>query len=91
MSATPIDQRPPLHPLAIDAASDHFLRGDPIDAERYYSRDFMQREWDHMWTRVWHIAGLVTQLREPGDYVVHDFMHESVIVVRQHDGSLHTL
>jgi len=30
----------------------------------------------------------VVELPESGDYVVHDFMHESVIVVRQDDGSL---
>ena len=88
MTATPIDPKPPLHPLAVDAGTDHFLRGDPIDGERYHSREFMQREWDHMWTRVWHIAGLESQLREAGDYVVHDFMHESVMVVRQRVGSL---
>ena len=56
MTATPIDPKPPLHPLAIDAGDDHFLRGDPIDGERYHSREFMQLEWDAMWTRVWHIA-----------------------------------
>ncbi|NKB42364.1 MAG: aromatic ring-hydroxylating dioxygenase subunit alpha, partial [Ilumatobacter sp.] len=63
----------------MDAGSDDFLRGDPLDGKRYYSREFMQREWDDMWTKVWHIAGRVTQLREAGDYIVHDFMHESVI------------
>ena len=70
----PIDSRPPLHPLAIDGGSDEHLRGDPIDAERYYSPEFMQREWDHMWTKVWHIAGVVSQLQHAGDYIVHDFL-----------------
>ncbi len=88
MSVRRIDPKPPLHPLAIDAGSDDFLRGDPLDGKRYYSREFMQREWDDMWTKVWHIAGRVTQLREAGDYIVHDFMHESVIVVMHEDGSL---
>ena len=64
------------------------VRGDPIDAARYYSPEFMAREWDMLWTRVWHIAGRENQLSEPGDYIVHDFMHESVIIVRQRDGSL---
>jgi len=88
MTAIPTDPRPPLHPLARDLSTNEWLRGDPIDGERYYSPEFMQREWDHMWTKVWHVAGLVTQLEEPGDYVIHDFMHESVIVSKQTDGSL---
>ena len=64
------------------------LRGDPMPGARYHSREFMQREWDGLWTRIWHVAGRVAELPEPGDYIVHDFMHESVIVVRQDDGSL---
>ena len=64
------------------------LRGDPITQERYFSREFMQREWDRLWTRIWHIAGRARQLREPGDYIVHNFMHESVIIVMQADNSL---
>ena len=88
LTTTPIDPRPPLHPLAVDASSDEHLRGDPIGGDRYFSPEFMQREWDHMWTKVWHIAGRVNQLQHVGDYVVHDFMHESVMVVKQADGSL---
>ena len=76
------------HPLAIDGKDPRNTRGDRISQDRYYSREWMQREWDHMWTRVWHIAGRENQLPDPGDYIVHDFMHESVIIARQADGSL---
>lgn len=80
--------QPPLHPLTLDGRDPANLRGDPITGDRYTSRDFMQREWDHMWTRIWHVAGRTAELEEPGDYVVHDFMKESVICVRQDDGSI---
>ncbi|MEN3951857.1 aromatic ring-hydroxylating dioxygenase subunit alpha [Iodidimonas sp. SYSU 1G8] len=76
------------HPLAVNGKDPRNLRGDPITQERYYSRDWMEREWDHLWTRIWHIAGRENELPEPGDYIVHDFMHESVIIARQPDGSL---
>ncbi len=76
------------HPLAMDGKDPSNLRGDPITPERYYSREFMQQEWDHLWTRIWHIAGREQQLTEPGDFIVHDFMRESVIIVRQRNGSL---
>lgn len=46
-----------LHPLAMDGKDPSLLRGDPIPQERYYSRDFMEQEWDHLWTKIWHIAG----------------------------------
>ena len=61
------------HPLAMDGKNPANVRGDPIGAERYYSREFMHEEWDHLWTKIWHIAGRENQLTNPGDYIVHDF------------------
>jgi phenylpropionate dioxygenase-like ring-hydroxylating dioxygenase large terminal subunit len=79
---------PTPHPLTMDGRDPANLRGDPMTGDRYWSKDFAKAEWDHMWTRIWHIAGRTAELEEPGDYVVHDFMHESVICVRQNDGSI---
>ena len=64
------------------------LRGDAISGADYYSPDFARKEWDHLWTRIWHIAGRTAEMPEAGDYVVHDFMKESVICIRQEDGSI---
>ena len=77
-----------VHPLTLGGRDPGLLRGDRMTGERYYSCEFAQREWEHMWTRIWHVAGRENELPEPGDYIVHDFMHESVIVIRQDDGSL---
>jgi phenylpropionate dioxygenase-like ring-hydroxylating dioxygenase large terminal subunit len=76
------------HPLTLDGRDAANLRGDPITGDRYTSKDFARREWDHMWTKIWHVAGRLAEVPEPGDYVVHDFLHESVICVRQEDGSI---
>lgn len=80
--------QPVAHELAIDASTPATLRGDPITGDRYYSKEFAQLEWERMWTKVWHVAGRTSQLPKPGDFIVHDFMHESVMVVRQDDGAL---
>ncbi|MBL6691420.1 MAG: aromatic ring-hydroxylating dioxygenase subunit alpha [Pseudomonadales bacterium] len=77
-----------IHPLTMKGRDPSHLRGDPITGDRYYSRDFAEKEWQHMWTRIWHVAGRVAELEEPGDYVVHDFLHESVICVLQKDDSI---
>ena len=34
-----------------------------IDSERFYSRERMTLEWDRLWTRVWLIAGVVSDVR----------------------------
>src|SRR5690606_39509142 len=80
------DQAPtyPTHP----AAELPRARGDRITGDRYWSRDFAEREWEHMWKRVWHLGGRTAQLEEPGDYIVHNFRHESVVMVKQKDGSI---
>lgn len=81
-------EQPAIHPLTMDGRDPAALRGDPISGDRYTSREFMQQEWDHLWTRIWHVAGRTAELAEPGDYVVHDFRHESVICIRQDDGGI---
>lgn len=61
---------------------------DIVDPSRYYSREFMEREWDRMWTRVWLIAGVETDIRNPGDYTRFRIGQEEIICVRQPDGSV---
>jgi phenylpropionate dioxygenase-like ring-hydroxylating dioxygenase large terminal subunit len=57
-------------------AEDFAVRGDPITGDRYWSKEFADREWEHMWKRVWHVAGRTSQLEEPSNYIVHEFLHE---------------
>jgi phenylpropionate dioxygenase-like ring-hydroxylating dioxygenase large terminal subunit len=77
-----------LPPFAMNGKDPANLRGDPITADRYHDPEFARREWEQLWTRIWHVAGRTNQLEEEGDFIVHDFMHESVIIVRQEDGGL---
>lgn len=74
----------PTHP---DAQLPH-ARGDAITGDRYWSKDFAAREWKHMWQKVWHVGGRTSQLEEPGDFITHEFMHESILMVKQEDGSI---
>ena len=53
-----------IHNLTIDGKDRKNLRGDPITSDRYFSKDFMQKEWDSMWTKVWLIAGREIQIKE---------------------------
>jgi len=64
------------------------VRGDPITGERYYSRRWAQAEWDHVWTKVWHIGGMAADLEEPGDFLTHNLGRESVVMLKQEDGSV---
>lgn len=53
---------------------------DVVSPDRYYSPEFMAKEWERMWPRVWLIAGPRTDLREPGDYFVFNVGPESFLI-----------
>jgi phenylpropionate dioxygenase-like ring-hydroxylating dioxygenase large terminal subunit len=58
------------------------------DPSRYYSREFMEKEWRHLWPRVWLLAGVTSDIPEEGDYTVFNIGHESIVIVRQADAGL---
>ena len=51
-----------------------------IPKERYTSRDYMQQEWDKLWTKVWLLACREEDLPEPGDHYVTEIGVESTIL-----------
>lgn len=57
-----------------------------IDGERFFSPDFMRREWDRLWTKVWLLALRESELPDPGSYQLLDFGKESFLFVRGEDG-----
>jgi phenylpropionate dioxygenase-like ring-hydroxylating dioxygenase large terminal subunit len=61
---------------------------DRIPNEPYFEPDWMEKEWDRLWTRVWLIAAVESDLPEPGDYSVFRLRRESIVVVRQDDGDV---
>jgi phenylpropionate dioxygenase-like ring-hydroxylating dioxygenase large terminal subunit len=64
------------------------VRGDTITADRYITREWMAREEKYLWPKVWHLGGLIAELEEPGDIVRHNFGKESIVMVKQEDGSI---
>jgi len=61
------------------------------DKARYTSREVMEAEWSHLWTKTWVICGHVSDLPKPGRYMKVDLGRESFIVIRQPDNSIKAL
>ncbi len=74
---TPVDKHP-----------DPDLGTDLIDARRYTSPEFMQWEWERLWTKVWLLGARLRDIPEPGDYAVTEIGRESILIVRQSDGTV---
>ena len=64
------------------------LRGDDVCADRYISADYLKREFENVWHKVWNIGGVAYQMPEAGDFVTAEIGIDSVIMVRQEDGSV---
>lgn len=68
--------------------ADQPVRGDIITGERYTSREWMDKEFANLWPKVWHLGAVLAEFEEEGDVVRHNFADESIIMVRQADGSI---
>ena len=76
-------------PADLEAKQPHVDNGlEIVDPSRYYDKSFMQLEWERLWTRAWLIAGIETDIPDAGDYFVFRVGRESILVVRQQDGSV---
>ena len=64
-------------------ASDARITGD-----RYTSPEFMALEMERLWPRVWNIGGWANEIPEAGDFVTHALGRDSILMVRQGDGSV---
>jgi len=59
------------------------LGTDLIPKERYISEEFMQLEWERMWTKVWNVAGRESDIPNVGDYFTTELGPESFLIVRE--------
>jgi len=66
------------------------LVGTPITGERYTALQFMQLEWEHIWTKVWLLVGRTSEIPQSGDFLVEEIGPESFLILRQNDGSVRT-
>jgi phenylpropionate dioxygenase-like ring-hydroxylating dioxygenase large terminal subunit len=58
---------------------------EKIDGERFHSPEFMQAEWDTIWTKTWQLAARVDEFDEPGAFYVHELGKESFLFVKGDD------
>ena len=71
----------PAHPYAE-------VREDLVPKDSYISPEYVRREREKLWPRVWQIACREEELKQPGDFVVYEVAGQSILVVRQRDQSI---
>ncbi|MEO5599003.1 MAG: Rieske 2Fe-2S domain-containing protein, partial [Novosphingobium sp.] len=58
-----------------------------VSRDNYISREFVQKEKENLWPKVWQVACREEQIPNPGDFIVYDVADESIVVVRDRDGT----
>ena len=59
-----------------------------IQGYRYTSREFFDKEWEYMWTKVWLLLGRESELPKPGDWQMEAVGPEEILMVRQNDETI---
>lgn len=78
---------PDASPDSLEAKQPYIDNGTNIhDKSRYFDRDFMELEWERLWTRTWLIAGAESDVPRVGDWFLFRIRHESIIITRTDSG-----
>jgi phenylpropionate dioxygenase-like ring-hydroxylating dioxygenase large terminal subunit len=82
----------PANPLEVQRKVP-FAITDPnfVPKERYYSREFFELEKEHLWPHSWLMAARLEEIPNPGDYSEFEVAGDSILIVRQQDGSVKAL
>jgi len=59
-----------------------------IPPERYFDRAFFELEKERLWYRTWQMACRLEEIPKPNDFVEYEIVGQSILVVRQGDGSV---
>jgi phenylpropionate dioxygenase-like ring-hydroxylating dioxygenase large terminal subunit len=57
-----------------------------VSTDRYYSQEYLARERERLWMRVWQIVGRADEVPQAGDYMEYRLFDQSYLVVRGKDG-----
>lgn len=72
----------------IDTYPEQTTHGSRLEGHRYTSKEFFEKEWEGMWTKVWLLLGRESEMPNPGDWQLEEVGREGILMVRQTDGSV---
>lgn len=58
------------------------------DHAKYTAPDYVEREWQQLWSKTWNLAGRVSDVARKGDYFTFDLGRESFIITRSQDDQI---
>ena len=64
------------------------LGTEKLKGDRYFSREFMQQEWEKVWKKTWHFVMKASELDQAGAFYTHELGKESFLFVRGSDDEI---
>ena len=65
-----------------------YLGSENLSVDRYLSREFHEKEVEHVWKKTWQAVCRETEIARPGDTFVYDIVRFSIVVTRTQGGDL---
>lgn len=69
-------------PAILRTSSPRDMGREDVSLDRYYAREWHDREVETVWRKTWQMACRVEDIPEVGDTEIYEIVHDSVIVVR---------
>lgn len=76
-------------PYRLDALYPNIADYRAVSTKRFLDPAEKTREEEKLWSKVWLLAGLASDIKEPGDWFRFDIGPQSIIVARARDGEVH--
>ncbi|MSW44142.1 MAG: Rieske 2Fe-2S domain-containing protein, partial [Actinobacteria bacterium] len=67
------------------------LGTEPLDVERFISREWHDREVEKVWRRVWQMVCRADEIPEAGDHITYDIAADKLISMRTDSGAIKAL
>ncbi len=67
------------------------LGSEPLDVERFISREFHDREVEKVWRKVWQFVCRVDEIPEAGDHIMYDIADDKWLIMRTNSGDIKAL
>ncbi len=77
-------------PERLRAAENPGLGTGPVSTEPFISPEYLERECEHIFSKMWLMVGRTDRVEQPGDYFVKqvDCLGKNIVVVRGRDGEV---
>ena len=64
------------------------LGQEKLDGKRFYTEEFMEKEWASVWTKTWQLVCRESDLKYEGSFITHEIGKESFLIVKGNDGQI---